>query len=80
MRAIEQNKHLRKTSCEYLFQGEDDSCKLLVFCIPKKQLKTLGFPFVWGMGFYHVGNSLYIGGGVVLGQFFSQFNKLLPNG
>ena len=33
--------------------------------IPKKELKTdeLGFSVVQGMGYYHVENSFYLGGG-----------------
>ena len=39
----------------------------------------LNFAFFIGMGFYHVETSLYLGGGYLDGEFFSNFSKLLPN-
>ena len=49
---------------EYLLQVEKSSPKLLIFCIPKKQLKTyeLNFTFYNGMGFTHVEKCLYLCG------------------
>ena len=32
------------------------------------------------MGFHHVENSLYLGGGHLDGQYFSRFSKILPDG
>ena len=65
-------------------QGE--SCKVHIFCIPKKELKTyiLKFTFSEGMGFHHVENSFYVGGGylgdLANNQYFSQFTKIMRNG
>ena len=49
---------------------------------PKKELKTrlIDFTFSLGMGFYHVGNSFYLGGGTFnYSEFLSKFRKLKPN-
>lgn len=68
---------------EYLFQAEAESSKLYVCCIPKRELKTyeLPFTFSWGMGFYHVDGSFYVGGGTLDDdQYFSEFRKVAPDG
>ena len=36
---ITENWHLRKTGAQYLFQLEDNSSNLYIFCIPKKKIK-----------------------------------------
>ena len=59
------------------------SSKLHVFCFSKKEIKTyeVGFTFSEAMGFVHVENYLYIGGGTFdYSEFFSQFRKLKSNG
>ena len=64
---------------EYLFEVDDEPSRLHVFCISKKQLKTyeLGFavPYV-GTRQHHVGESIYLGGGVRDDEFFSSFWKI----
>ena len=77
-----EDKKLQKTSPDYLFQLETKSSKLHLFCISKKHLQIyeLGFIFSSGMGFYHVENSFYLGGGSLRGHYFSNFRKILPNG
>ena len=63
---IRQNSHQVKASVGYLFQVEHEAPKLRVFCFLKKELENyeVGFLFSKGMGFHHVKNSLYLGGGV----------------
>ena len=57
-----------------------------VFSISKKEIKTyeVGFTFPEAMGFYHVENGFYLGGGLEGSfpnyQFSSHFRKLKPNG
>ena len=62
---ITRNSPLQKTPSQYLFQGQTFSPRLRAFGILKKELKSyeLGFRFIPGMGFYHVENSFYLGGG-----------------
>ena len=62
---LRQNSHHRKSSLQYVFQVETDTFKLHQFCIPRKELKTYedDTPFSDAMGFYHVENSFYLGGG-----------------
>ena len=74
-----QNQHHRKRSPEYLLQPQTDSTKLHAFWIPKKELKTyeLGFTISKGMGFYHVENDFYFGGGTVdFKKYVSNFSKI----
>ena len=63
---IKHKSHRQKTSPQYLFQAETESSKLHVFCIQKKELQVheLDFIFPKGMGFYHIENGFYLGGGV----------------
>ena len=58
-------QHRKRAAPQCLFQVDTESSKLHVFCIPNKTLKTyeVGFTFPEGMGFYHVDNCFYIGGG-----------------
>ena len=77
------NSHHPKRSPQYLFQVEDYSEMVHVFCIPQKQIKTylVDFKFCNGMGFYHVENSFFLAGGTPdwLSYFF-EFRKILSNG
>ena len=59
---------------------ESGTIKLHLFCIPKKELKTyeLGFGFLSGMGFYHVENRFYVGGGANWSKYFSHFRVIMP--
>ena len=44
------------------------------------QTHELGFTFSVGMGFHHVDNSLFLGGGTDYVKYFSKFRKVLPSG
>ena len=81
-RKITQNLHHRKTSLGYLFQVEINSSKLHLFCIPKTEFKTYYFdlPLTGAMGFYHVENSFYLGGGKNWSLFLAHFRKILTSG
>ena len=59
-----------------------NSSNLHIFSIPKKEIKTskLDFKFPFGMGFFHVEDYLYIGGGYEHHKYFSQFKKIKQNG
>ena len=75
--------HLRKTAHPYLFQLEDESSKLHVLEIPKNQIEThsQNFTISRGMGFFHVDNCFYLGGGTLnWSSYFSNFRKVMPNG
>ena len=72
----------RKEDPEYLYQHWTELSDLAVFCIPRKQLKTYEFTFKFpgGLGFYHVENSFYFGGGVLGAKYFTEFRKINPDG
>ena len=77
-----QKLHLPKISSEHLFEVETEPPKLYVFSISKNKLKTYqpGFVPYWGMCLQHVGNSIYLGGGEINGENYSNFRKVLTNG
>ena len=78
--------HHRKTSPDQLFSLQRKSSKLRVFSISRKTLETfkITFHIPYGMGFFHVEKSLYLGGGVAPNYpkylYFSKCRKALSNG
>ena len=63
-------KRAMKQKSEYLFQVQSGSSKLLIFCIPKKELTIykLNFAFSYRMGFTHFENCFYLCGGTFIGN------------
>ena len=47
-----------------------------------KELKTykVDFTFPEGMGFYHLDNRFYLGGGHIHPKYFAHFKSILANG